>query len=364
MTPTRFVIVTVATLVLAGCGPTAPRPELPEALSPRLERLADGELELTLGSGWTAGPVRVHTGPAPDRIADGEPLLEGSGPVLRFADPAPGERRYYRVERDDGDAVIVAERRLPLEGHPNFRDLGGYTTRDGRSVAWGRAFRSGELADLTDRDLDYLKTLGLRLVCDFRSPEERENAPDRLPEPGPEVAQLAIHDAALNTDEISSKLLSGGFSADDAANLLIEGNRGFASLFIDRYVKMFERLLGEDGWPILVHCTAGKDRAGYASALILLALGVPEDTVMEDYLLTNLYSYEQTEQRVRGIQWISLFRTSPEESRPLFEARREYLETAFDTMRTDAGSLDAFLETRLGLTPERREALRKRLLAP
>jgi protein-tyrosine phosphatase len=329
-----------------------------------VERASRSELRVHWPEGWTRGPVAVRAGPDPGIVPPGPPLATGERPPLVLADPAPGRRSYFHLERADGGALVVAERRLPLEGAANFRDLGGWSTRDGRRVAWGLLFRSGDLSALEDADLAYLRGMGLRLVCDLRSEGERADAPDRLPDPAPEVAALPIEDAQLGALAIRERLLRGAVSQAEAERLLVEGNVAFATRFRARYAALFDRLLADGALPALVHCTAGKDRAGFGAALVLLALGVPEEQVMDDYLATNLYTAETTRDRLRVIQVVSLFRTSPAEARPLLEARRGYLEAGLSAVREGWGDVDGYLERGLGLTPERREQLRAKLLAP
>ena len=257
----------------------------------------------------------------------------------------------------------LERRRVALEGAANFRDLGGYRSEDGRSVRWGLLYRSDALGDLTDDDVETLRSLDIKLVCDFRSPKERESAPDRLPDGdrAPEVALLPIADQRFDPDEMRDRLLAGDETLD-MAQLLIDGNRAFATTFAGQYAALLERISQPDSLPALVHCTAGKDRAGFASAVLLRTLGVPEETVFEDYLLTNRYTAAETESTLRVIRFASLFRADPERIRPVFEARREYLRAAFDAIRAEHGSFDVYLEQALGIDAGERKALQDRLL--
>ncbi len=256
-----------------------------------------------------------------------------------------------------------ARRLVPLEGAANFRDLGGYRTVGGRSVRWGLLYRSDDLSELTPEDVKTVGSLGIRLVCDFRSDQEREEAPDRLPrDPAPEVLHLGIGGDALLPGGLRERLRSCDLEGLELDRLLIDGNRAFATEFSAQYAAMFERISSADNLPALVHCTAGKDRAGFASASILRALGVPEETVYEDYLLTNLYTEQKVERQLLLIRIFSLFRTDPELLRPLFEARRAYLEAAFTTIESEYGSFDVYLREALGVDDDERAALQALLL--
>jgi protein-tyrosine phosphatase len=256
-----------------------------------------------------------------------------------------------------------AHRRLPLDGAHNFRDLGGYRTGDGRTLRWGRLYRSDALADLSDADLAYLRRLGLRRVVDFRSPGERERDEDRLPEtPGLEIALRPIFGDALDPRALQDRLLSGEARGAELARLLVEANRAFVTDFGDVYAAFLRDLADAEELPLLFHCTAGKDRAGFAAAVALLALGVPREAVMRDYLLTNDYSADHTRRVLRLIHWASLFRADPEQIRPLFEARPEYLQAAFDTIDAKYGGVDRYLREGLGVDAGLRARLRDNLL--
>ncbi len=256
-----------------------------------------------------------------------------------------------------------AHRRLPVEGAHNLRDLGGYATTDGRRVRWGVLYRSDALADLTDADLRYLERLGLRRWVDFRSDMELERNADRIPEsPDLRVVHRPIQGDALDPAELQKRILSGNADAAEMTQMLVGANRAFITDFGDVYSAFLHDVGDVEKLPLLFHCTAGKDRAGFAAALTLLALGVPRDTVMQDYLLTNDFSAEHTESTLRILRFVSFFRTDPEAVRPLFEARREYLQTAFDTIDEKYGTTQAYLRHGLGANDALLARLRENLL--
>ncbi len=298
----RWAALAVAVVVAAGCGSddaTSPPSTAGEATTTVVEtagaviteasvvRTDDGQFELSWSTDPAGAAVDVLWGDDPD--SPDEPLddLDGvSASSAVVADPTSGGRPYFRILTADGHGVTVAERRIQLEGQHNFRDLGGYETTDGRHVRWGRLYRSGELGELTDTDIDHVtNVLGVRLVCDLRSPGEAEELPD--PEfPGVERVALPIIDDSVDPVAIRDAVLAGDLSVLDP-DLLVTGNQAFVRDMTEQYASLMDRVTDPENWPTNIHCTAGKDRAGWGSALILLALGVPEETVMEDYLLTN-----------------------------------------------------------------------------
>jgi len=249
----------------------------------------------------------------------------------------------------EGMPPDVERRHLALEGAPNFRDLGGYLAEDGRSVRWGMFYRSDNLSELTAADLEKLSSLGIRLVCDFRGPSEWTEHPDRLPAVDPpEVAHLEIWDESFDAGGIREAIVSGEFDVD-LRQMLIEGNRQFATRFADRYRDMFGRITEAENLPALVHCTAGKDRAGFASALILRTLGVPIETVYEDFLLTNHYTAAKIERTLWVVRMMSLFRVDPERVRPVLGVEPAYLDAAFAAIDEHYGSFDAYRRDALGI---------------
>ena len=258
-------------------------------------------------------------------------------------------------------AARDSQRRLPLDGAANLRDLGGYRTRDGRALRWGVLYRSDALADLSDEDVAYLARLRLHRVVDFRSGAERERDPDRLPEGIRDVWQ-AIAGPGLDPGELRDRLLTGELSAEQAAGFLVAGNRAFVREFPGVYAQFLRDLGDPANLPTLFHCTAGKDRTGFAAALVLLALDVPREAAMRDYLLTNDFTRAKTQRLLWTIRFASLFRADPEDLRPLFEARESYLSTAFAAIDETVGGIDAYLRDALGVDDALRARLRANLL--
>lgn len=355
-----FLLPLLAAATLSGLTACARRePVVPPGEDPVVVRRADDSLWIRWRSA-PPGPVRVYVGEDPDAIprtrAVGE-LKDGELTVTGL----PGDRRpYFALVPEDDPSRVVAERRLPLEGAHNFRDLGGYRTADGRHVRWGRVYRSDHLGDLSDDDLGYLQRLGIRTLCDFRSALERESSPDRLQPP--RVVNPDISDERFAMDELQDRILSGDLGDIDFAELLVDGNRAFARDYTQQYAAFFSLLESPEDLPLVFHCTAGKDRAGFAAALLLLALGVPRETVVADYLLTQPYTQAHVDDTLQRIRFASLLRTDVERIRPLFGVRPDYIQAAFDTAEAQHGSMDAYLEKALGLTPDRRTALQQLLL--
>ncbi|TMA30661.1 MAG: tyrosine-protein phosphatase [Deltaproteobacteria bacterium] len=198
-------------------------------------------------------------------------------------------------------------------------------------------------------------------ISPTRTGAERERDPDRLPEGIRDVWQ-AIAGPGLDPGELRDRLLTGELSAEQAAGFLVAGNRAFVREFPGVYAQFLRDLGDPANLPTLFHCTAGKDRTGFAAALVLLALDVPREAAMRDYLLTNDFTRAKTQRLLWTIRFASLFRADPEDLRPLFEARESYLSTAFAAIDETVGGIDAYLRDALGVDDALRARLRANLL--
>lgn len=251
-------------------------------------------------------------------------------------------------------------RKLPLEGAHNFRDLGGYKTKDGRTVKWGVIYRSSDLSELTDRDLEYLQGLAIKEVVDFRSDSERDAAPDRIPT-GSKPVIRKIEVAGTDVRQMVEDVIRGKIEMD-MKEFLIDGNAAFATEFTPVYRDWMQSLNQPGALPQVFHCTGGKDRAGYAAAILLLALGVPEETVIQDYLKTNEFTEDYIDSQLFKIKFLSLGKAQEEEMRDLLGVREIYIRTALDTIKEQYGSFDNYLKQELGIDDAALAKLRNNLL--
>ena len=274
--------------------------------------------------------------------------------------PAPSERQ---VPVETATAGGVPERLLPLAGTHNARDLGGYATADGRRVKWGQLYRADALNKLDGDDLDYLARLGLRRVVDFRSEHEQQDAPDRLPMA---IERWSRPMAARTADGIDLYALFRDptrLNATDTAELMRSINRQLVREYTPEYREWLRQLATADtAAPQIFHCTAGKDRTGFAAAILLSALGVPREQIMADYLLSAAYIAGHAERRIRRIRLLSLLRIDAEALRPMMTVEASFLQAAFDEAERSYGSFDTYLTEGLGVDDRVRAQLRARFL--
>ena len=252
---------------------------------------------------------------------------------------------------------------IGIKGQRNFRDIGGYQTEKGQSVKWSRIYRSGKLSDLTVDDLEKMTDLNIDLVIDFRSESERDGEPSKFQ--GAEILELPIGGTVADwSTTLSTQLQSGQFTEDEIRQTFIQAYEQIPMDNQAEYRAFFDQILDQKDGAIVFHCTSGKDRTGIGTALLLSALDVPRNVILEDYMLTNEAAGVD-----RGLPFIAKAfsqragrQIEPESLRPLVGVEEVYLQTTFKTIEDQYGSMDRYLEQALGLTEVKRAALREKLL--
>ncbi len=227
----------------------------------------------------------------------------------------------------------------------------------------GRVFRSGHLAHSSDRDTEELSGLGIRRVFDFRTVGDIEkDGADRLPE-GASHLRLPMPDPASGDDirelikRDDPKIMHQVFGDGRAVAMMVQAAASLVRERREPYALFLRELAELGAAPSLFHCSAGKDRAGWAASLLLLTLGVPEDQVVEQYLLSNR-EMEAIRDRLAtadSVRWGELLE-------PLIGVKIEYIQASFDAVQDEWGSFDRYLHEGLGISDAQREALRRQLL--
>lgn len=368
----------VSTLLVAACGQSTESTDTQPIANVSSIEVLHGETPNDFELRWNVDQedagvsVFVSTDPqsaAPTLIA--ENVTGGSFEWTAEGDP---QRRYFTVsgsgEAEDG--IVSAVRLLPLEGGRNFRDLGGYPTKDGKTVKWGHAFRSGVMHELTDADYDYLSGIGVKVICDFRESDERLREPTDWRAGAAEYLTFADPEETDPAENpMFAALLSPDSTADDVAAGMAEGYVDIAKGEVEGYTKMFDRLAAGD-IPLAFNCSAGKDRAGTAAALLLTALGVPREIVVEDYSLSDDYvdymaEFLNDEARSEAMAdpenpYAFLFQLPPEKVAPLLASHPMYIEATFNALDEEYGSVMSFIQSELDVTDTELASIRSALL--
>lgn len=257
---------------------------------------------------------------------------------------------------------------IALEGVVNFRDIGGHRTYDGEKVKTGKVFRSASLEKLTDADLQKVGGLNLSAAIDFRTPAEVQFlGPDRLPAGVAAVAR-PIDDTGL-FEQMIAAIQSGDPQRQEE---LLGGGRG-EQIMAGVYRSFFDpasrtafgqtiREIAQADRALLYHCTAGKDRTGWLTYVVLRAVGVPERTARQDYLLSNQLRAESDAKLREDVRRAGLME-NPDLLIPLQEVRDAYLDAAIRHMEQTYGDFGKYLTQGLGLDPGTIVQLRKALVS-
>jgi protein-tyrosine phosphatase len=257
----------------------------------------------------------------------------------------------------------MRERTLDLPGAVNLRDFGGYETADGRRVRRRRLFRSGTLAHLAPEAQRALTEIGIELICDLRREEERQDEPTALPPERPRRLEIPIDPGSAVA--MRAALAAGELPLAARIDYMVAINRDLVRDHVDDYARMFAGLLDLEGGGFLLHCSAGKDRTGFGCALILHALGVPEQVVLDDYLLTNTALDYEAYILPRMIARFGADALPDRESvLALAGVRPEYLAAAYAAIEAEFENVENYIARAIGLDAGARETLRRRLLEP
>jgi protein-tyrosine phosphatase len=293
-------------------------------------------------------------------------ILTAAVSMTLFVLPAFGQTSSNSLpELEPGQSLGIA---LDIPPVPNLRDLGGYKTTDGATVARGLTYRSDTFHPMTAKDIKTLEVLRLKNDYDLRTTAEARAKPDEIP-PGVQYHLLnVLADAKSAAPAELEKLLHEPKKANVALGdgkvekLFEEGYREFISLPSAKqsYRTLFLSLAEQKKLPAVFHCTTGKDRTGWAAAALLTLLGVPRETVMADYMRTNDYTLPQFKKTIDefvaagGERDIAL---------AVFGVKPEYLEASFDEMHKRYRTIEQYFSEGLGIDTDGQQALRDLFLA-
>lgn len=377
MVPSRsvrdvLVIVGVILAALSGSGSVTAAPAILDVACEQIDAVSY-RIDFTAAPG--TGRVEIFASLSADRADSTKPVAAARGGPVVITVPFSNRRVYFHLRPEAGKTRVVATRQLPLEGANNFRDLGGYATTEGRFVRWGVVFRSDHLTALTARDYDYLASVGVKLVCDLRRPAERDDAPTRWVGQAPVFLHAPI---GSGSGMPLARAMAAPFPPEEFKRRLAAAERGDvlpmgasydrnAFEFASAYTQVFQQLIAGE-LPAVTHCSGGQDRTGLYSAMLLTMLGVPWNTVVEDYLLTAKYFWNDTVVGKQALDWQKEYGLVAPPSaavvRRMTGPRVETLKATFDAIDRRYGSFDNYRRQALQIPDAAVARLRARLLDP
>ncbi|MFJ1863882.1 tyrosine-protein phosphatase [Streptomyces sp. NPDC088097] len=284
--------------------------------------------------------------------ANGKVVAKGGAQGLTVVKGLPAaDRQWFDFKPERGEGLRLADRLVKLEGTANFRDAGGYRTTNGQWVKMGEIYRSDALNKLTANDLAKLQRLRVKTVFDLRMQDERTKDADKVPAgAGYVVADVFAGSPSFQAmpkspDEAVQNMI-------DAEKTMVSGDGGKKA-----YTQVFQGIGNDRSRSVLFHCTAGKDRTGWANATLLTALGVPQETVMADYLASNDYRKAANDAILSHLP-----AAQAAVYKPLLDVRPEYLNSGYAEVKAKYGTFDRYLKDGLGIDSRELRDLKEDLL--
>ncbi len=328
--------------------------------NPGCDETRDGKYVFEKLGGSAAQPVQISLCTDPTCATKREFAKVTADSHTAAAPREPG-RPYFLVERLR-ERRIIAARHLALQGAYNFRDLGGLETQDGKTVRWGQVFRSDLLTNLTEADFLRLNQIGISLVCDLRTRQERRTSPTEWKDGSPMFVLAPVSEDEKGngrSTDMLSRIQSGKVSVEEGRTIFEQFYTVTALESAPKFGAVL-RSIANAQRPSMFHCQGGRDRTGMTAAMLLQLLGVSRDTILADFVLSTKYLSERPTSVSAA--------TTPEQQEiakryaEVIELQPRYIEATFRSIDKKYGSFDRYRRDGLGLTDEEVRKLKSRLL--
>ena len=302
------------------------------------------------------GSMRMYVSDVPDYFDEESPvgIVDVSEGLTKYITVDNVTRKYFLLTFNGTNKEVVGARKVDTDNVENFRDIGGYITKDGHTVKWGNIFRSGHLDAIHTIDMYRIENLGLQTIMDLRSQNEKTRESNVYKAPNYVSIPITMGDSSY----IQQQLHAGKIKKGDALLYIQDEYVKFIEEQSNAYAQVFDQLINQSNYPLLIHCSLGIDRTGFCIALILYALGVPEDTILKDYMSSNEYVDLN-----RAVPTARRYNTEIQETiTTLLTANKHYLKIALSTIKKEYGSVDKYLVEKLNFTTKKQEQLKELML--
>jgi protein-tyrosine phosphatase len=301
------------------------------------------------------GAVEIFASSNPDLFNFTTPLLTANIAdrvvlVPRLSDG----RKYFMLSFDKKEQICVTNRKINIPGVFNLRDIGGYQNENGESIKWGKIYRSGSLSDISERGKSRLEKLNIKTLIDLRTIEEKSF--DKSKVKFENVISIPMTQPFDN--EMKDRLMEGKCRRNDAKIYMQDIFSSYATDYQAQFAKLFSALSKSDSYPVLIECGTGNNRTGFVVALIMSALQIPEEEIIDDYLFSNscidLVEIAEFGQDLHPDQQEALTM--------LMSAQKNFLQYSFEKIRQDNNSVEDYFAKKLNFNCKKREKLRELLL--
>lgn len=302
------------------------------------------------------GKVKIYASTNPENIPEKNPVATAniSDQYLTIVTTDPTQRYYYKMVYNNRYRVTTATRNVNIPGVQNFRDMGGYMTPKNKTIKWGMIYRSGQMDNLPYSSHTKLKNMGIKTIIDLRLDSEVQDT--SLEENGFKVVRIPI--GVTNMNDVVQDLVDRRIGNDSIYRLMLRVNRELVTYYREEYRKIFDVLLEEDNYPLVINSTTGKGKTAIASALIMASLGMDDTMILYDYRNSNNY-FNIPQATNYGY---SLPVSTQEALTTLFTARESFLNAAKGQIEKNYGDMSTYLERGIGLTNDEIKHLRSILL--
>lgn len=303
------------------------------------------------------GNIDIYSSLTDSSLTSFTPLTSKSitDQVLRVSPTGSGLREYFILRTGGVYSGVVANRSIEMNNIKNFRDIGGYFTTDNRQVKWGEIYRSADLSNATLYDQEKIRRLKIKTVIDFRSDRTVKKYPLLL---HPSIRKISLPLAPMDAEKLDEQVKDEHFDRSDAIRYVQESYVDIVENHKEQFGEMFDLLTNDSNYPILLTESLGKDGVGLATYFILYALGVPQTSLEDDYMFSNL----EIDPAKAKVDARNLSESLQEAVTAMLSVNRAYLNFAIDHINEKYGSMDNYLEKELRVTSGKKNLLRKYLL--